>query len=66
MTKMAAMPMYGKHTVKIFYPETSGPISTKLGMKHRRFRPIIFCSNDKSGLTLTYFTARLNFASYAF
>ena len=35
-------------------------------MKHHRLRPIIFGSNDKSGLTLTYFTARSNFATYAF
>ena len=66
MTKIAAMPIYGKHTLKIFFPGTSGPISTKLGMKHRRLRPIILCSNDKPGLTLTSFTARSNFATYAF
>ena len=49
-------------------PGTSGPISTKLGMtwKHCRLRPIIFCSNDKPGLTLNYFMARSNFATYAF
>ena len=29
-------------------------------------QPIIFCSNDNPGLTLTYFTARSNFATYAF
>ena len=34
MTKMAAMPIYGKNPSKIF-SRTSGPISTKLGMKHR-------------------------------
>ena len=31
MTKMAAMPIYGKNTWKNF-SRTSGPISTKLGM----------------------------------
>ena len=31
MTKMVAMPIYGKTTSKIF-SETSGPISTKLDM----------------------------------
>ena len=35
-------------------------------MKHHRLRPIIFCSNDKPGLTLTYFMARSNFATCAF
>ena len=29
-------------------------------------QPIIFCSNDNPGLTLTYFTARSNFATLAF
>ena len=33
MTKMAAMPIYDKNPSKIF-SETTGPISTKLGMKH--------------------------------
>ena len=34
MTKMAAMPIYGKNPSKIFFSVTTGPISTKLGMKH--------------------------------
>ena len=33
MTKMAAMPIYGKNPSK--FSGTTGPISTKLGMKHR-------------------------------
>ena len=32
MTKMAAMPIYGKNLSKIFFSGTGGPISTKLGM----------------------------------
>ena len=32
MTKMAAMPIYGKNPLKIFFFGTSRPISTKLGM----------------------------------
>ena len=32
MTKMAAMPIYGKKPFKIFFSGNSGPISTKLGM----------------------------------
>ena len=35
-------------------------------MKRHRLRPITFGSNDKPGLTMTYFTARSNFATYAF
>ena len=34
MTKMAAMSIYGKNPSKIFFSGTTGPISTKLGMKH--------------------------------
>ena len=29
-------------------------------------KPIKFCSNDDPGLTLTYFTARSNFGTWAF
>ena len=32
MTKMAAMPIYGKNPSKNFFSRTSGPISTKFGM----------------------------------
>ena len=32
MTKMAATPIYGKNTSKIFFSRTGGPIFTKLGM----------------------------------
>ena len=32
MTKMAATPIYGKKTSKIFFSRTGGPIFTKLGM----------------------------------
>ena len=34
MTKMAAMPIYGKNPSKFFFSGTTGPISMKLGMKH--------------------------------
>ena len=68
MTKMAAMPiyMYSTNTETILFPGTSGPILMKLGMKHQRLKLIIFCSNDNPLLILTYFTARSNFATYAF
>ena len=32
MTKMAAMPIYGKNPSKIFFSATGGLISMKLGM----------------------------------
>ena len=58
MTKMAAMPIYGKNPSKI--SETSGLISIKLGMYHWGLLPIIVCSIYDPGVTLTYFTARSN------
>ena len=61
MTKMAAMSIYGKYPIKIFFPGTSGPISNELGILHRGLKPIIVCSNDNPGLT--YFMARSNFAT---
>ena len=42
-----------------------GRISTKLGMNYRRLKPIIICSIDKPGVTLTYFTASSKFATKA-
>ena len=38
----------------------------KLGMKHWGLLPIIVCSNDVPGVTLTYFTARSNLETQAF
>ena len=60
MTKMAATAIYGKNPSKIFFSRTGGPIFMKLGIKHRGLQPIIVCSNDDPGLTLTYFRARSN------
>ena len=60
MTKMAAMPIYGKNTFKIFFTGTTGQIL----MKHQRPKPFITCANYDPGLTLTYFMARSNFATY--
>ena len=58
MTKMAAMPIYGKNHKKIFLSGTGGPISAKLGMYHRGLWPIIVYINHDFWLTLTYFMAR--------
>ena len=35
-------------------------------MWHLEFQPIIVCSNDDPGLTLTYLTTRSNFVTWAF
>ena len=35
-------------------------------MKHQRPKPFIICENNDPVLTLTYFTARSNFAIYGF
>ena len=67
MTKMTATFIYGKKkTFKILFSGTCGPISTKLGMYHWGLQPIIVCSSDDPGLTLTYFTARLNLVTQGF
>ena len=65
MTKIAAMPIYGKNPSK-FLSGTAGPISKKLGTKHLEFLPILVCSNDDPEVTLTYFTARSNLVIKAF
>ena len=62
MTKMAAMPIYGKHPSKIFFPETGRPISTKVGMKHLRLKYYNVYINHDPAMTLTYFTARSSLA----
>ena len=57
MTKMAAMPTYGKNPSK-FLSRTTGPISTKLGMKHLGLEYYNVFINYDFWMTLTYFTAR--------
>ena len=58
MTKMAAMPIYGKNLSKFFFSGTTGLFSTKLGMKHRGLEYYnVFIKYDL-WMTLTYFTAR--------
>ena len=58
MTKMAAMPIYGKNPSKIFFSITGGPISTKLGMKHHWLKYYNVYINHDPVMTLTYFTTR--------
>ena len=66
MTKMAAMPTYGKNLKKIFFSGTKRPMILKLGTQHWVLEYYQVCSNDDPGLTLTYFTARSNLVPYAF
>ena len=59
MTKMTATPIYVKTLQKSFSPEPADFHETwyvALGTP----QPIIVCSNDDPGVTLTYFTARSN------
>ena len=56
MTKMAAMPIYGKNPSKIFFSGTGGLISTKLGMKHQWPKYYNVYINHDPVMTLTYFT----------
>ena len=66
MTKMAAMPIYGKNPSKFFFSRTTGPISTKLGMKHWGLEYYNVFINYDLWMTLTYFTARSTLVAYAF
>ena len=65
MTKMAAMPIYGKNPLKIF-SRTRRPMTLGLGMKHQGCGAYQVCSNDDPGLTLTYLTSRSNLLPNAF
>ena len=41
-------------------------MTLKLGKQHQVLKYYQVCSNDESGLTLTYFIARSNLVPYAF
>ena len=62
MTKMAAIPVYGKNLKK----SSRRPMTLKFSMHHQVLEYYQVCSNDDPGLTLTYFTARSNLFPYAF
>ena len=66
VTKMAAMPIYGKNPLKIFFSRTRRPMTLGLGMKHRGCGAYQVCSNNDPGLTLTYLTSRSNLLPNAF
>ena len=52
MTKMAAMHIYGKNPLKIFF-RTRRPMTLRLGMKNMGCGACQICSNDDPRLTLT-------------
>ena len=65
MTKMAARLVWYKNPFKnLFLPVER--IRWNFGMYDQGLQPIIVCSNNDPGLTLTHFWARLNFAAYPF
>ena len=66
MTKMAAMPIYGKNLKKSFFFGTKTAMTLKLSMHHRVLEYYQVCSNDDPWLPMTYFTARSNLVPYAF
>ena len=66
MTKMAAMPIYGKNPSKTFFSKTNRLISRKLGMKHRWLKYFNVYINQDPVMTLTKFMARSTWVAYAF
>ena len=65
MTKMTAMPIYGKNPSKIF-SGTGGPISKKLGVKHLWLKYYNVNINHDPVMTLTQFMARSTWVDHAF
>ena len=67
MTKMAAMPIYGKNPSKIF-SGTGGPILKKLGVKHLwlKYYKVYMYINHDPVMTLTQFMARSTWVDHAF
>ena len=67
MTKVAAIPIYGKKLKKkIFFSGTKRPMTLKLGIQHRVLEYYLVCSNDDPGLTLTYFYGKVKFGPLCF
>ena len=54
MTKLAAMPIYGKKLKKIIVSGTKRPMTLKLGMRHLVLKYYQIYLNDDPGMTLTY------------
>ena len=54
MTRMVAMAINSKKTLKIFFSRTRRPIILKLGKKRQAMELYIVCINHDPGLTLAY------------
>ena len=65
MTKMAAMPIYGKNPSKIIFSETNRLISRKLGVRHRWLKYSNVYINHDHVMTLTKFMARSTWVACA-
>ena len=66
MTKMAAMPIYGKNPSKIFFSETNGLISMKLGVKNYWLKYYNVYINHYPVMTLTQLMARSAWVAHVF
>ena len=66
MTKMAAMPIYGKNPSNIFFSETNRLISMKLGVKHPWLKYYNLYINHDPVMTLIKFMARSTWVAHAF
>ena len=66
MTKMAAMPTYGKKHSKIIFSETNRLILMKLCVKHRWLKYYNLYINHDPLMTLTQFMARSAWVAHAF
>ena len=66
MTKMAAMPIYGKNPIKVFFTRTISQMILKLNIQQKELEPDKSYTNDDPGLTLTYFMARSKFVPLGF
>ena len=64
LTKMAAMPIYGKNPSKIF--SNTNQISMKLGVKHQWLKYYNVYINHDPVMTLTQFMARSTWVAHAF
>ena len=65
MTKMAAMPIYGKNPSKIIFSKTNRLISRKLGVRHRWLKYSNVYINHDPVMTLTKFMARSTWVACA-
>ena len=56
MTRIVAMPIYGKNLLKKFCYRTNSPMTMQLGMEHYVLKLYKVFMNDEPEYTLTYFT----------